>query len=132
MSYKILIVDDDAEFRSALSMLLGDLGYDIAVTWNGRAALDHLRSHAPPDVILLDLEMPVMDGYAFCVEKRRDGRLAGVPIVLISGHPDLGERVRPEGVTEWLRKPVDIAAIVRTIRRLTSANGDEASAQEVA
>src|SRR5262245_38468489 len=65
-----LLVEDDASIRYALADMLGDEGFDVTTVVNGRDALNALRCGAPPDVILLDLMMPVMDGWEFRVEQR--------------------------------------------------------------
>jgi CheY-like chemotaxis protein len=130
MTQKILIVDDDTEFRSALALVLEDEGFDVHVEWNGRAALEYMRTHQQPAVVLLDLEMPIMDGQTFCDEKNRDQRVRGIPVVILSAHPDLGDRIRPRGVAEWLRKPVDAAVVLRTVRRLIAESA--IAAREVA
>lgn len=88
----VLIVDDSPDFCDSLAMLLRLEGYDPAVATNGREALDYLRTHAPPSIIVLDLRMPLMDGYAFSVEQRLDPALADIPVVVCSGEVAPEER----------------------------------------
>lgn len=126
MGEQVLIVDDDVEFRSGLAMALEDAGYDVAVSWNGRAALEYLRTQPLPKVVVVDLEMPIMSGQAFCAEKERDPVLARVPVIVVSGHPELDEQPRSRSVIEWLRKPLDVAVLVSSIRRVTG--GEQAAA----
>ncbi len=124
----ILVIDDDADFRVAIATVLEDAGYRVATAWNGRLGIEHMRKHGLPAVVLLDLEMPIMDGPAFCEEKDRDPVLAQVPVVVLSGHADLGDGLRPP-VAEWLRKPVDAAVVLQTIARLARTSGSRREAQ---
>ena len=83
----ILVVDDDHEIRESIADVLADDGYRVAQAENGRFALDHLLSgDAPPDLILLDLMMPVMSGGEFVLEVAKHPKLRTVPIVVISAH----------------------------------------------
>ena len=81
---RVLLVDDDVELRDALAIALGARGHTIDVVADGRAALGYMRDHQP-DVVLLDLMMPGMDGWEFRVEQRRDPALADTPVVAMSG-----------------------------------------------
>src|SRR6476646_6367807 len=78
----ILIVDDDKDVRSALAELLEGEGYAVAGAHNGHEALQLMRAGLHPAVILLDLMMPVMDGWDFRSEQQRDPAFAGVPVVI--------------------------------------------------
>ena len=80
----ILVVDDDHAIREALSELLEDEGYQVACATNGQQALDLLARMAVPCVILLDLMMPVMDGFEFMGRKTADPALANIPVVVIT------------------------------------------------
>src|SRR5262245_13335746 len=82
----VLIVDDDHDIREALSQVLGDEGWVVATAADGREALDYLDAHrdALPEVILLDLMMPVMSGGEFRAEQLKDPSLAPIPVVVIS------------------------------------------------
>src|SRR4051794_32625764 len=80
---RVLVVEDDASIRDALAQLLASEGYAVDTSENGARALDRLRSAAAPDVIVLDLRMPVMDGWQFRAEQRRDPDLASIPVIAI-------------------------------------------------
>src|SRR5258706_12954853 len=80
----LLVVEDDADIRDALDGLLSTEGFRIAGCSNGREALDWLRTSPKPDLILLDLMMPVMDGWQFRVEQKQDPALATIPILALS------------------------------------------------
>jgi CheY-like chemotaxis protein len=84
----ILVVDDDLDIRETLAETLVDRGFDVITAANGLEALKLVGSMAsPPSVILLDLMMPVMDGYGFLEERRKDPRLAAIPLAIVTaGH----------------------------------------------
>jgi CheY-like chemotaxis protein len=115
---RVLLVDDDDDIRETLAEALGDIGHVIQQARDGREALDVLRaSETLPDLILLDLMMPIMDGVEFRREQQADIRLAGVPVVVLSADAAAGTRVAELGVRECLRKPVKLATLVATIER---------------
>ena len=80
---------------------------------NGRDALDELRQAAPPDVIVLDLMMPVMDGWEFRVEQRADPMLAGIPLLAMSA--DLSAKARAIAADGYVRKPIDFPELLRQL-----------------
>src|SRR3954469_25596166 len=80
----ILVAEDDANTRQALASLLGAAGYTVTTAANGREALDALRRQ-PPDLVLLDLVMPELDGWQFLQQQRQDPALASIPVVVVSG-----------------------------------------------
>ena len=81
----VLVVDDDEDVRELLCDLLIHEGYRVAGAQDGAAALEHLVSGPPPNVVLLDLTMPKMDGYEFLERRAADPRLRDIPVVVISG-----------------------------------------------
>jgi CheY-like chemotaxis protein len=117
----VLVVDDDADIREALEITLTDRGYDVRVAENGAVALRLLRDTAPtPDVVLLDLMMPVMDGAAFREAQLRDPRIAGVPVVVLSGHGQVARKAAALGVDDFCEKPVDIEDLLELLGRFAS------------
>ncbi len=102
----ILVVDDDADFRHAVADWLRGNGFAVVGAPHGRAGLDYLRTHELPALVLLDLTMPVMDGWELFRTIKADPALAAVPIVVVSGLSRTpGERAMIEGV-EYLEKPL--------------------------
>jgi CheY-like chemotaxis protein len=81
-----LVVEDELDLREAIADLLELEGYRVATAANGREALDQLAAKTP-GIVLLDLMMPVVDGWQVLDAMRRDERLRGVPVVVISAHP---------------------------------------------
>jgi CheY-like chemotaxis protein len=117
----ILLVEDDPATREAVVELLQSEGYAVRSAANGRQALEVLARSEPPRLILLDLMMPVMDGWQFLAELRRDedSRARRTPVVLLSG---LGFIRGAAGVADFLRKPIDAAALLECVRRFAGAS----------
>src|SRR5687768_13966257 len=84
----VLIVEDNPEFRASIADLLAESGFTVAAAENGEEALGYLRVSRLPDLIVLDLMMPVMNGWAFAEELKRDPVLRRIPLVVVSA---LGE-----------------------------------------
>jgi CheY-like chemotaxis protein len=113
---RVLIVDDDRVGSAALADLLEEDGYEVARAANGREALDRLNDRGPlPSVILLDLWMPVMNGWSFREAQQRDRRLADIPVVVITATapgPD-----DPMSELPILSKPLDIPLLLEIVAR---------------
>lgn len=111
----ILIVEDDADIRETLQHLLEASGYHAAPASNGRVALDLIETEGRPCLILLDLMMPVMDGWAFLTALDQNDALADVPIVIVSAYTDKVASL--ERAQQILKKPVDIHALMNVVRQ---------------
>jgi CheY-like chemotaxis protein len=118
MSIRVLIVEDNDATREALALLLQTAGYTTAEVEDGREALAYLRSHERPRLVLLDLMMPVMDGWEFLRERRRDPALTAVPVVLFTAAGGLDA---PEagalGADDVLHKPASPDELLATADR---------------
>lgn len=112
----ILVVDDDHAIRESLTELLEDEGYSVAVAANGEQALDQLRRPAVPCLILLDLMMPVMDGFEFMGRKAADPSLAGIPVVVITAAGPAG-RAGALSAQRVLAKPVKLDTLMDTVKQ---------------
>jgi CheY-like chemotaxis protein len=111
----VAIIEDDAEFRNMLRELLEEEQYRVVAVSNGAEALSALRGDTLPNVILLDVSMPVMDGFDFLRHRNDDPRLATVPVVLVT---NAKPHERPTvGVSDVVRKPIDIDEILFAIKR---------------
>jgi two-component system, chemotaxis family, chemotaxis protein CheY len=115
---KILVVENHNATRDVMRQLLEGEGYRVDCVANGREALDCLHEGEPPCVILLDLKMPVMDGWEFSEELRDDPQLAPIPVVVISGEVNLPETATSLGAADYCWKPVKFEWLLGTIRRL--------------
>jgi len=116
---QILVVEDDDAIRGLVGEVLRSDGYDVREAANGVEALEQVRAERP-DLIVLDLMMPVMDGWAFVEECRRKPGCEEVPIVVTSASHDLprtAERLRSLGVRTCLAKPFDIEGLLALVER---------------
>lgn len=111
----VLIADDDPEAVELLKMLVEREGCEVIVAHDGALALEMARELPRPDLVLLDLELPVMDGRAFLAALRSDPSLSGIPVVVVSGAPD-AKAVR---ATDNVRKgPLLLDGIAKVLERL--------------
>ena len=115
----ILIVDDEPDMRLLLTDLLRAEGYDVATAADGAKAFEYLRSATIlPSLILLDLVMPNVDGWQFIEERTHDPRLAGIPVVLISGQAAARETARSLGLAGYIEKPISVARLREVLARI--------------
>lgn len=119
MTAPILVVDDDADCRESLQLVLEDAGYAVAIAGDGRAALQALESGPRPAAILLDLMMPGMDGKEFLAEIKRRPAFAAIPVIVVSAWGRQAQGV--EAAQDFLEKPVELAPLLGAIRRHTAA-----------
>ena len=113
----ILLVEDDAPQREALVLLLESEGYHVVEAGHGREALAHLRTEETISLILLDLMMPVMDGWQFRAEQVRDPGLAAIPVIVISGAGSVAAKALAQGAAGYLRKPIDVDRLLDIVAR---------------
>ena len=111
----ILLVEDDPGVQDMLTLVLVREGFAVARVGNGQEALAYLRGQPAPDVIVLDLSMPVMDGWSFRVEQRKDPRLAAIPTIVASGESNLREYAQLMGAAGYLTKPLHIETLLETV-----------------
>jgi CheY-like chemotaxis protein len=110
MATSVLVVDDDADVREGLCDLLVEEGFSVASAANGADALDHLRQPCLPDVVLLDLRMPTMDGYEFLKCRQADEKLRDVPVIVVSATPEAHRLQFPIRAT--LMKPLNFRRLL--------------------
>jgi CheY-like chemotaxis protein len=114
----ILIVEDDDDIREALTQILQLEGYEVREAANGREALDISAQHPTPSLILLDLMMPVMDGWQFRTEQMKDPVLSKVPVVVISADVSVHEKVASFGAASVLPKPISLDRLLRAVEAI--------------
>lgn len=114
MARSVLVVEDDDDVRGAVATLLETHGYRVLEAENGREALQHLRE-AMVCVILLDLFMPVMNGWGFREEQMKDARLAAIPVVVISADSAAAERAVGPGVVAAMTKPIEFDRLLQIV-----------------
>ena len=113
----ILVVDDHSDLRDALVVLLEHEGYRVADASNGAEALDYLRSGAPVNALIVDLDMPVMNGWDFLAERRQHPTWCAIPTLVFTG-VSIAERRRDElGSLPVFTKPVNFDHLLTVLRR---------------
>jgi CheY-like chemotaxis protein len=114
----ILVVEDDADIRTALASILRGEGYAVSCAADGCEALELLRAGFRPDAILLDLMMPVMSGPEFRARQLEDPLLAAIPIVILTADSRISEVARALGATAAFAKPFELSDLLETVSRL--------------
>jgi two-component system, chemotaxis family, chemotaxis protein CheY len=113
----VLVVDDDPDILEALSEILEAEGFEIRRARNGKEALDRLEPDAP-QLILLDLMMPVMDGWEFAQRMRqRPPEIARIPIIVLSADRNVGSKAADLGAVGHLAKPFELNDLLELVRR---------------
>jgi CheY-like chemotaxis protein len=119
---RILLVDDEASLRAVVAETLRGEGYLVDEAPNGAEGLDRLEA-ARPDLILLDLAMPVLDGRGFMQAYRAKIVDGDIPIIILSATPALWEAPQEDGVKAVLVKPFDLGILMTMVDRMTQAAG---------
>jgi CheY-like chemotaxis protein len=110
---RILVVEDDSLTSGAIKMVLEWEGYDVDCAANGQEALDHLRqAEEKPDLILLDLMMPILDGHQFREEQKHDPDINRIPVVVVSA----ANYASSMDASGYIQKPFRPEQLVETIR----------------
>ena len=119
MSKRILVVEDDNSIRELLVELLQSEGYEVAAAVNGLEGIKYLQTNGNPDLILIDLMMPIMDGYTFRTEQMKNTEWSKVPVVVMSAEANAKEKMKNFGITAFLSKPVELDTILKTVERFS-------------
>ena len=118
----LLVVEDDSLTRETMAFILQEEGYTVAEAGNGLEAMEQLRQGFRPEVILLDLSMPAMNGWAFCIELQRNPVLAGTPVVVISGVTDPAPAAGFLHAAGSLRKPFNAGQLLAAVEHFCGAS----------
>ncbi|WP_437939537.1 response regulator [Sorangium sp. So ce341] len=118
---RILVVEDDLDIRSILSQLLAFEGYEVEEAADGAEALAMLRRDGPPALILLDLMMPIMDGWQLRAELQRDPELSSVPVVIVSADVRAEQEASRLCAAGLLKKPLQIEPLLELVHRICGA-----------
>jgi CheY-like chemotaxis protein len=118
---RILVVDDDPGIRGVVSDALRQDGYQVDAVGNGQQALAALGKHRP-DALVLDLQMPVMDGPTRVRTLRERTKWGAIPLVVVSGTVDAAERGPQLGARVCLTKPFDLSELLYSVERLAPPN----------
>jgi CheY-like chemotaxis protein len=114
---RVLVAEDDPAIRHLLTEAFEEEGYEVRAAENGLAALDAVR-RCPPSVIVLDLMMPVMDGWEFRARQLELDAAADVPVVVLSAANDLPRQGRMLGAAAVIEKPFELEAVLSTVESL--------------
>ena len=119
----VMIIEDDPDIRDTILEVLGDYQFPAVGAENGAEALARLQNPASirPCLILLDIMMPVMDGFGFRAAQQGDPELAGIPVVVLTAHASGDQAARDMAVDGWIRKPFDLETLLLTVRKYCSA-----------
>lgn len=117
----VLVVDDDFDSRTLLEIALSTSGFSVVTAVNGLDALTQARRWHPR-LILLDLSMPIMDGFTFRAEQMRDDTLSHIPVICVSGRHDAIPASRGMDVARCIPKPFDLEAVIVSVREIVSAS----------
>ncbi|MFA6282241.1 MAG: response regulator [Candidatus Omnitrophota bacterium] len=115
---KILVVDDEPDILRVVAFRLKKAGYEVSTANNGKAALDFISVNKP-DLILLDLRMPVMSGDEVCAYIRNDAALKDIPIILLTASSGAGivENIREIKADDYLIKPFDPEVLLEKVKK---------------
>ncbi|MFH2204078.1 MAG: response regulator [Elusimicrobiota bacterium] len=120
MATKILFAEDELDLRVPLQFRLRKAGYEVLVAVNGQEACDMAREHRP-DIILLDVRMPILDGISACRQIRSCPELKDVPVILMTASVEgLGERAKQAGADAFMIKPFEPEELYALLKRFTT------------
>lgn len=122
---KVLVVDDVADNVVLLTYELADHGYEVVTAFNGRQALD-IASCEKPDVILLDIMMPGMDGFQVCRKLKENQELRSIPVIMVSAHEQEDDVVKglDAGAHDYVTKPFKLPVVLARVRSAVRAKAD--------
>jgi DNA-binding response OmpR family regulator len=118
----VLIIDDDADLRRLFAITLGRAGFATVTAPDGLLGLDLARAGAP-SVVVMDLEMPGMNGWEVLEQLRADPDTAAVPVVLVTGRPIPEDQVRGARLHAYLQKPVALGRLLAAVQSALPAAG---------
>src|SRR5262249_26143125 len=114
----VLVIDDDESLRQELAGLLSETGYEVEEASNGLGALRMLKDGPPPDVIVCDLNIPLLNGWELRTHLRKDPRLASIPLLAISA--DRSPKASCADADAFLLKPLSCAVLLQVVARLAA------------
>ena len=115
----VLVIEDDDNLRSTVRQVLESEGYSVFSATHGKDGLEMLQEIDQPSLILLDIQMPEMDGYEFLAEKNSDPTLAPIPVVVVGATADAS---RLKGVVDVVKKPFEIETLLIVVNSTLNRN----------
>ncbi len=121
----ILLADDNLPSRELMREILEASGHVIVEAVNGRDALELIRQN-PPELVFLDLQMPILDGFSVIRELRKDSRFSGLAVVAVTASAMLGDRERAiaAGFDSYIAKPINLGEVRKQVQLLSSRRPD--------
>jgi CheY-like chemotaxis protein len=113
---KILVVDDDPDFVQLLEFDLKKHGYNVVTALNGQEGLDKVKSEGP-DLIMLDIKMPKVDGYTFVRHLKKDGGTKEIPVIVLTSYEPMKDMFQLEGVKDYFVKSANMEGLLKTIEK---------------
>lgn len=122
---RVLLIDDSQDILQTMGFFLEVSGYVVTCAENGKVALEHLAEVTDlPDLIILDMMMPEMDGFAFRREQLKDPRLAGIPVIVATALSENAlSSMGPEEFPRVLKKPIEVDDLLRLIAEVGAGDG---------
>lgn len=111
---KILIIDDEADLVVSVQLALQAQGYEISTAYDGQEGLDRLKEERP-DLIILDVSMPNMDGYTFLQERKAIPSAKNIPVIMYTGRDQMKELFEAEGVMDYIAKPFETEDLIKKV-----------------
>ena len=119
----VLIVEDEFAIAEVLEMALADDGYRVMIAANGRQGLERLDQDPPPDLVISDFMMPVLDGARFLHAMRETEAHRNIPCIIMSSAPEASVRRHIDGYAGFIRKPFRLADMVRLVEDVLGTEG---------
>ncbi len=126
-AYRIMVIDDERDLRDALCTALGDEGHVCVPMANGQEALDALRAGERPDVIILDLMMPTMDGWQFRAAQCADPMISELPVIVMTA----SRAANDVGAQAHLHKPLTLETLLTTIETVVEGQPNALSSSPI-
>ena len=117
MAKKILVVDDDPVGSTIMKARLSGAGFEVLTAIDGMHGLEAVREHHP-DLIILDIEMPTMNGYVFILEMKQDSSISSIPVMVLTSHEENKPIFRRKGILHYLVKPVNFDDLFAHMKEL--------------
>ncbi|MBF0490310.1 MAG: response regulator [Candidatus Omnitrophica bacterium] len=121
MPKSILVVDDELVVLEIAKRRIEDRGYEVLTATNGIEALDVLKKKIP-NLILLDIQMPQMNGYTFVIEKSKDPQLASIPVIVLTAYGEMEPLFKRHGIREYLLKPLKLEEVLDKVDALVGGS----------
>lgn len=128
MKRKVLLVEDNPQNRYLITFLLQKSGYEVVIAEDGEEAVEAVPQHRP-DVILMDVQLPKIDGYEATRRIKSDERFSAIPVLALTAHSMKGDRTKAleAGCDDYITKPVDIDVLLRRIEEVLGPQPGSAS-----